>query len=86
MIAFTMLGVATAICLVMTILHGIDMVVGMASFMPMFNKLVYSNPALLPGWFPEVVALFDAARGGHFLDPISWAVLGLSVYCCTLRI
>ncbi|WP_319532593.1 hypothetical protein [uncultured Cohaesibacter sp.] len=77
MIAFAMLGFGTALCLAMTILHGIDMVVGMASFMPMFNKLVYSDPSLLPGWVPEVVTLFDAARGGHFVDPISWSVLGV---------
>ncbi|SNY90900.1 Peptidase family M48 [Cohaesibacter sp. ES.047] len=74
-IAFSMLGLATAVFLILTILHGFDMVIGFGEFLPVFNKLVYSNPSLLLGWFPEIVDLFEAARGQVYLDPVAWMVL-----------
>ena len=77
LLAFVNLGVATSLVLILTILHGLDMVIGFGAFMPQFNMHLYSNPFQIIPLMPDAVAMFDGLRGVFFKDPAAWVTLAM---------
>ncbi|WP_316862906.1 M48 family metalloprotease [uncultured Cohaesibacter sp.] len=76
-IAFWLLGVVSFAFLSLSILFGMDTIIGFSPFLPQFNLLINSDPHGLVAWLDTAMVTFEAARGHTSLDPVSWLILAL---------
>lgn len=74
-VAFILLGLASALVLMLTILSLVDTTIGMSLVAPQFNFNIETRLADYRLWFPELLQAFDAMRPAYIVDPAAWATL-----------